>query len=608
MKPKCEKIRKITVRIAALQVVLTMLLCAGPVRAQSNEIVPNSSHVRVVSKVRFFPAPGHEQELVNGKFSGSNSGDKEDFHVLGKIEQLPPPGKWSELSFANAQPYRFVRFESPRGSYCQVAELEFYADDFRLRGLGFCSTAANERAGNWKKAFDGNTGTYTKTELPDDQFIGVDFGESCSCRTPVLSPGPGTFPTSIRVSMSSGTAGAIIKYTTDGSLPSSKNGKIYSLPLEVNATQSLSCIAFKDGLAPSLPRFGVFKVGKPNATMYTLHIGNSLTNSTKDLPLFASTVGIDDNYYSYTHGGATTQIVWEDAVDKRKDVWTKTIGELSRIDHFTLQPRDFNIAREAQYDQNFLNIAREISPSVKTWLYAEWVEYERKRPTDLGTEASPQMKRVWPALTWEESMAAMLLYVEDLQAKLAADDKVHEPPRIIPAAIVMGWMHHFIDEGKVSGMPPGSFNVNLFDDTVHPNAEGRYLVDMTWLSAFTAKPLADVAPLGTKLTSEQAKIMRDLSWEIVSNYPGSGLFRSGSKRISTPRIIRNQKLNGTTVNLRCATPGVLFRYTVDGSTPSREHGYIYCGVISLQPGMQLKVLALKSGMAESKIVSCEDAP
>ena len=41
----------------------------------------------------------------------------------------------------------------------------------------------------------------------------------------------------------------------------------------------------------------------------------------------------------------------------------------------------------------------------------------RKRPTDLATEPTSEMKKIWPAATWEESMGAMELYGEDLEAK-----------------------------------------------------------------------------------------------------------------------------------------------------------------------------------------------
>lgn len=47
--------------------------------------------------------------------------------------------------------------------------------------------------------------------------------------------------------------------------------------------------------------------------------------------------------------------------------------------------------------------------------------------------------------------------------------------------------------------------------------------------------------------------------------------------------------------------GAWFRYTLDGTTPTRTRGYVYCGVISVRPGMAVKAVAFKSGMADSPV-------
>ncbi len=59
--------------------------------------------------------------------------------------------------------------------------------------------------------------------------------------------------------------------------------------------------------------------------------------------------------------------------------------------------------------------------------------------------------------------------------------------------------------------------------------------------------------------------------------------------------------DGKTITLASATPGAWFRYTLDGTTPSRTKGYVYCGVISVQPGIHVQAIAYKSGMADSEI-------
>ena len=57
----------------------------------------------------------------------------------------------------------------------------------------------------------------------------------------------------------------------------------------------------------------------------------------------------------------------------------------------------------------------------------------------------------------------------------------------------------------------------------------------------------------------------------------------------------------TRVTLSSSTPGAWFRYTLDGTTPTRTRGYVYCGVISVRPGMTVKAVAYESGMKDSQV-------
>ncbi len=422
------------------------------------------------------------------------------------------------------------------------------------------------------------------------------------CKPPVMAPKPGIFEAEMKVSVATATNDATIMYTVDGTIPSVTNGTKYEAPITVSNRTCLQAVTIKSGFPSSSITSGVYQIGKPALVLNTFHMGNSLTNTTSALPLYASTIGIQDNYKAFLRGGATTKVLWDLASGLRRDEFEKSLHSFAQIDHFTLQPRDFHTDQEANFDLKFLDAARKQSPKLQSWLYAEWVEKERKRPTDLGKQPSSQMTRVWPALTWEESMSAMLLYVEDLRSKLADLDKEHEPPQIIPSCLAMGWIHNMIDSGNFPGMSKGSFYEHLFRDGVHPNAEGSFLVDMTWLSAFTGRPVADALPLGTKLTLEQAKIMQKLASDVVLNYPLSGCYKMGTKKVRKVQFRELAKeVDVTKIALSSSTAGACFRYTLDGSEPTHLHGYVFCGVISLQPGMQLKAVAYKSGMADSGV-------
>ncbi|MFO1500376.1 MAG: lamin tail domain-containing protein [Verrucomicrobiota bacterium] len=64
---------------------------------------------------------------------------------------------------------------------------------------------------------------------------------------PVPSPARGFFDSAIDVSIETPTPGTIIKYTTDGTLPSATNGLVYSSPIHLTQTTALRLAAFREG-------------------------------------------------------------------------------------------------------------------------------------------------------------------------------------------------------------------------------------------------------------------------------------------------------------------------------------------------------------------------
>jgi len=61
-----------------------------------------------------------------------------------------------------------------------------------------------------------------------------------------------------------------------------------------------------------------------------------------------------------------------------------------------MQPRDFDLDKEIAAEVNFIKLFREKSPDLQPWLYCEWVEMGRQRPSDKGTVPSYEMKKTFP--------------------------------------------------------------------------------------------------------------------------------------------------------------------------------------------------------------------
>jgi hypothetical protein len=131
---------------------------------------------------------------------------------------------------------------------------------------------------------------------------------------------------------------------------------------------------------------------------------------------------------------------------------------------------------------------------------------------------------------------------------------------------------------------------------------GAHLVDLTWYAAFYREPPeGKVLPIETSFTPEQARFVERLAWDVVKNYPDCGLYEEGTQPCGKPEF----SCDGKVIRLKSATPAAWFRYTLDGTTPTRTHGYVYCGAISVQPGIRVKAVAYKSGMMDSEPAEAE---
>jgi len=549
-----------------------------------------------VNRVRYFPAPNREQAMVGGKITGSNVSEREGFESLAEITIAPPAGQWSELTFSNTKLYRWIRYEAPAGSHGNVAELEFYAGEKRMNGHTFGSFGWRDLR-NWPRAVDGKTDTWFDSDEPDGQYVGLDIGEAVTAQMPRLDPPPRNELGEVKVALHCNTPGAVIRFSLTAP-PGPNEGEVYSSPIPVDVQHTtIFAVAFKEGMAPSPVASGNYLGNIPLTTSLTsLHVGNSLTGSLHPFPDYVRAAGFAHDFHSGVGGGQTTQNNWDNIQSKNKADWDKELASMPRIDHFSVQPRlrgftDADLANEAKVDALFFDAVRANTPEVQPWIYSEWPS--RK----VGFNGWPP-----PAANYAEACAALMATTETIERKVRDTDKAGKQVRILPCTLAVAHLKMQIEAGQIPALSANDFDPIMFYDNVHPGDAGRYLLCMVWYAAFYGKsPVGKIPPLFTNLTAEQADALQRLAWDVVKNYPDCGLYEEGKQPCAKPEIATGTAAK--LVALKSATPGAWFRYTFDGTIPTRTTGYVYCGAFTLPPGAHLKAVAYKSGMADSEVVA-----
>ena len=590
-------------------------------------------------RVRILPAPNHEKELVGARISGSIQSDKTGMVVLAEITKAPEPGQWLELAIKNPKPYRWLRYDAPEGTRDWISKLEFYAGDQKLKGDYFSCWPDN-----WRTVVDDRPNKGSAGVNSSGQYFGIDIGDKGSCTKPGISPGGSDFSGSVTVTLQTKMPGASIRYTTDGTLPTLENGKLYAKPFAIDHTCVVDAVTFADGYAPSPVSdfLYFFKTNSPKRT--SLNLGNSLTgNAVGRFDGFLRSAGCVHECKTFGMGGATTRTLWNAAflsnvdpkdteqwknlfttthsmygessyspgdVNNGRKSWENLWSSLTDCDDVTFQPRDANVSDEVGYTIRWLKFIREKFPNVQPWLYVEWHDFTTlwggKNETREAIKSSFQMQKLFPSLSREESMAEMMLYGEEVQHELLKQYPEGKKARILPVALAFGWIFHQIENGQFPELAANEYFKLMHSDKAHATAEGSYLIDAVWFAAmYGQSPEGKLLPLRTALTPAQALSMQRLAWDIVKNYPDCGLYEKGRApaakaefSIKPGPVTANERLS-----LTSATPGAWFRYTLDGTEPTRTRGYIYCGVITICPGMIVKTVAYKSGMADSLVAT-----
>ncbi len=92
------------------------------------------------------------------------------------------------------------------------------------------------------------------------------FGNGVWAAAPIIAPNGGVFTNSVTISLSSGTAGAQIYYTLDGTPPTT-NSALYAGPFPVTNTATVKAMATKSGIAESGISLAFFNLVSPATTI-----------------------------------------------------------------------------------------------------------------------------------------------------------------------------------------------------------------------------------------------------------------------------------------------------------------------------------------------------
>ena len=155
----------------------------GP-RADGNSVGLDLGVPRPITAVAFASRSGFESRMNGGTFEASNSPafpPAETFTLFTVQDDQDPPSTSLSAFYAPAdQPYRYVRYVGPAGSYGNVSEVQFYgAPPAPLAGVTFGTAGSYANAGRTVgRATDGNLSTFFDGPRANGNVVGLDLGSA----------------------------------------------------------------------------------------------------------------------------------------------------------------------------------------------------------------------------------------------------------------------------------------------------------------------------------------------------------------------------------------------------------------------------------------------
>jgi RHS repeat-associated protein len=110
--------------------------------------------------------------------------------------------------------------------------------------------------------------------------------------TPVMSPAPGVYANPTPVTLTCPLAGAQIRYTLDGTEPTSSS-TLYSTPIAVATTTTIKVAAFKTGYMPSVTVTGTYKIGLNHDPVAVSDTATTLEDTPVDIAVRANDTDAD---------------------------------------------------------------------------------------------------------------------------------------------------------------------------------------------------------------------------------------------------------------------------------------------------------------------------
>ena len=128
----------------------------------------------VEDEIRYYPRAGFLSRMIGGVFEGTSDDPLTGTYTPIYAITTTPPLAWTTIN-VNLGNYRYLRYRGPKGSYGNVAEIEFYRNGMKINGTAYGTSGSWRNQGNtFEKALDGDINTNFDGPTAGGNYVGID--------------------------------------------------------------------------------------------------------------------------------------------------------------------------------------------------------------------------------------------------------------------------------------------------------------------------------------------------------------------------------------------------------------------------------------------------
>jgi hypothetical protein len=418
--------------------------------------------------------------------------------------------------------------------------------------------------------------------------------------TPQFDPTAGTYSSDQAVSVSCGTSGATIYYTTNGSAPTTAS-TVYSVPIAVtgNGTvMSIKAIAAKTGMLNSDVASAAYTIAydkvstpqlSPPSGTYTTDQSVTITCGTSGATIYYTTNGTAPSTASTVYGGPIAvagngTAVTITAIAAKSGMATSTAASASYSIAYPVAKPTFTPGAGTYTADQSVTIS--CATSGATIYYTT----DGNDPTTSSSVYSVAIPIPVAGNGTMKTIKALAAKSGLLNSAVASATYTITYPTVATPTF-----------NPIAGSYTSDQSVSISCATV--GATIYYTTDGN--DPTTSSSVYGVAiPVAGNGTTKTIKAIAAKAGYSLSNV-GSTVYTITYPVAATPTFdpVGGTYTGAQTVKISTTTSGAQIRYTTDGTDPSSSAGTLYSGLVNVATSMTFKAIAYKSGCVDSSIAS-----